>query len=211
MKKESTTVHKIAKYLRQEITNSNLKSGHHIKESDIAKTFRVSRVPVREAFRLLQSEGYIEVIPNRGSFVKKISRDYVTQTSTVYKLLAPVVLEKAIPRYTNITFKKADAILKKIETSKDFGETGYLLWDFAKVIYGPAKMKFVLNIFDEIYQHSTRVINELFMNEPQSNIKFTGHKKFIELCKNNKKDEAIKYWSGFVGELIDVVLNSKVK
>jgi DNA-binding GntR family transcriptional regulator len=205
MKSPQTTVSRIANHLRHEITYSILKPGHHIKETDIAKKFQVSRVPVREAFRILQSEGYLKMIYNRGSFVRKISKDYVTQTSAVYKLLAPVVLEKAIPRYTKTTYKKADAILKKIENCEDFSKTGYLLWDFAKIIYGPSKMKFVLSIFDEIYQHSNRVINELFMNEPQSNIKFTGNKKFIELCKKNKKDRAIKYWSEFVGEMIDKV------
>lgn len=39
MNKECTTVHKIANFLRQEITYSKLKSGHHIRESEIAKTF----------------------------------------------------------------------------------------------------------------------------------------------------------------------------
>ena len=65
MNKGSTTVNKIAKFLREEITYSRLKSEQHLKEKEIANKFKVSRVPVREAFRILQSEGYIEVKPHK--------------------------------------------------------------------------------------------------------------------------------------------------
>lgn len=211
MKSANNTVQRIASFLRQEITYSHLKSGEHLKESEIARKFKVSRVPVREAFRLLQSEGYLKTIPNRGSFVREISRSDVEQTSFVYKLLVPILLEKAIPKYTESTYKKADNILKKIEVSSDFNETGYLLWKFAKIIYGPSQMKFVLEIFDTIYQQNIRVINELFMNEPENRVKFTGHKTFIDLCKNNKKAEAISHWCSFVDKMINVVLSVKVR
>lgn len=103
---EKTIVGKIAKNLRQQIDAANFAPGTHLKESKISLEFGVSRVPVREAFRLLQSEGYLEVIPNRGSFVKPISHSYILETAFVYKLLAPVMLEKAIPNYKESTYKK---------------------------------------------------------------------------------------------------------
>ena len=74
---EKTIVGKIATFLRHEITTTNYRAGAHLKESQISAEFGVSRVPVREAFRILQSEGYLEVIPNRGSFVKPISLSYI--------------------------------------------------------------------------------------------------------------------------------------
>ena len=206
MKGNSVTVKKIAKYLRHEVTSNNLKPGEHIGESSVAKKFNISRVPVREAFRILQSEGYLEVIPNKGCFVKKISRDYIYETSIVYRLFSPVILEKAIPRYSKKTFEKADRILDKVEKSKDFNEIGYLLWDFAKVIYSPSNMKFMLEIFDDIYKHSIRVLNELFEDKDRATFKITAHREFIELCKQNKKDQAIKLWENFIDKLSEILL-----
>lgn len=206
MKKSNTIVNKIADYLRQEITYSKIDSSNHIKESDIAKKFSVSRVPVREAFRILQSEGYIEVIPHRGSFVKKISRDYIKQTAIVYKILAPLVLEHAIPNYKKTTYKKAEDILDEISQCNDFTKIGYLLWDFAKTIYGPSKKKFMLELFDEIYLHNMRLLNEV-ISSSQNKYDITSHKKFIELCKEKKKDEAISVWKKHVNRIEELTLS----
>lgn len=180
----------------------------HISENTIAKELGVSRVPVRESLRILQSEGYLELKPNKGCFVKTISPDFVNQTAIVYKLLAPELLKKAIPNYTEKTFKKAESIIDKIEKSENNDDTGYLLWEFAKVIYTPSHMKFMIRVLDTIYQHSVRLLNEFFEDESKARFKLDSHKKFIELCKKNKTEEAIIYWSEFLSAL-EKLINPK--
>lgn len=211
MKYNNTTVDKIAKYLRLEITYCNLNSSQHLKEFDIAKKFNVSRVPVREAFRILQSEGYLDVIPNRGSFVRKISREHILETALVYKLLAPVVLEAAIPKYKDRTYKKANRILNQVEKCKDLNKVGYLLWDFGKTIYGPSKMKFILNIFDDIYMHNIRLLNEAFEIGQHKHYDISNHRKFLEICKTSKKDEAIEHWKDYLNKIEQIILKGSVK
>lgn len=178
----------------------------HLSESTIAKKFKISRVPVREAFRILQSEGYFNVIPNKGCFVRKISLEFVRETSTVYRLLAPVVLEKAIPKYNERTYLRAEAIICKIEKSKDFNQVGYLLWDFAKLIYSPSNMKYMVSIFDEIYQHSIRLLNEFFQDKETATFKVTTHREFIKLCRQKRGAEAIALWSEFIDNVTNLIL-----
>ncbi len=209
MDKGRTTVNKIAKFLRQEITYSRLKSGQHVKEADISKKFNVSRVPVREAFRILQSEGYLEVKHNKGCFVKKVSDELFIQTSIVYRLLVPVLLEKAIPRYNKKTFEKAELILTKLEKSRDFYKSGYLQWDFAKVIYYPSNMKYLLGVFDDMYRLSIRLLNEFFENEEHEEFKATSHRHFMELCRKKRKEEAISYWLDFIDKIIAQIMHVK--
>lgn len=209
MNKGRTTVNKIAKFLRQEITNSRLKSGQHVKEADISKKFKVSRVPVREAFRILQSEGYLEVRHNKGCFVKKVSDELFIQTSIVYRLLVPVLLEKAIPRYNKKTYEKAELILTKLEKSRDFYKSGYLQWDFAKVIYSPSNMKYLLGVFDDMYRLSIRLLNEFFENKEHEEFKATSHRHFMELCRKNRKEEAISYWIDFIDKIIAQIMYVK--
>ena len=166
---------------------------------------------MREAFRILQSEGYLEVIPHRGSFVKKISDEHKKETSIVYKLLAPVVLKEAIPKYKAQTYKKAEAILEQVENCKEFSKLGYLLWDFAKVIYGPSNMKFVLSLFDEMYLHGIRVLNEVFEIKQHRKYDTTNHRKFLELCKLKQMDEAIDVWNDQVNKIEDLSLSEVPK
>ena len=211
MNKGSTTVNKIAKYLREEITYSRLKSGQHLKESEISKEFNVSRVPVREAFRILQSEGYIDVIPNRGSFVKIITRDHILEMALLYRLLVPAVLEKAIPNYIDKTYLKAEKILQKVEKCSDMNQIGYLLWDFAKVVYGPSKMKYILGLYDYIYLHNIRSLNEVFEIKQKKNYDISPHREFLKLCRENKINEAIKYWEAYLAKVQQIMLKDKKK
>jgi len=211
MNKGSTTVNKIAKYLREEITYSKLKSGQHLKESELSKEFNVSRVPVREAFRILQSEGYIDVIPNRGSFVKIITREHILEMALLYRLLVPAVLEKAIPNYNDKTYLKAEKILQKVEKCSDMNQIGYLLWDFAKVIYRPSKMKYLLGLYDDIYLHNLRSLNEVFEIKQKKHYDISPHREFLKLCMENKINEAIKYWEAYLAKVQQIMLKDKKK
>lgn len=63
-------VHRI---LHDRIIRADLTPGARISESEIARAFATSRQPVREAFIKLAEEGLIEVRPQRGTLVRKIS------------------------------------------------------------------------------------------------------------------------------------------
>ena len=209
MKRETTIINEVAAFIRKEISNSRYKSGQHIKESEIAKILNISRVPVREAFRILQSEGYIEVIANRGSFVKRITFEYIKEMAVFYNLLAPVLLKNAIPNYTKRTYTKAYKILDIIDKCNNMNEIGYLLWDFAKVIYSPSKMNFILGLFDEIYMHNIRTLNELFVLKVTDNYDTSPHRLFLKLCLQKKNDQAINAWMEHVQKVEKLTLKIK--
>ena len=59
--------------LRRDIVRLALRPGQRLSENEIALRFGTSRAPVREAFIRLAEEGLIEVRPQRGSFVTRIS------------------------------------------------------------------------------------------------------------------------------------------
>lgn len=199
--KNETIVNKICNHIRREISNNNFKSGQHLKEADFTEKFEVSRVPVREAFRILQSEGYVEVIPHRGIFVKKISGNSQKEIAVFYKLLAPFVLQSAIPNYTESTFQKAEEILSKVEKINDFSEVGYLLWEFGRVIYGPSNLKFSLFILDEMYKYNIRLLNEVYVVNKDHKYEVSAHRKFLDLCRKNKKEEAIRIWNEHIDKI----------
>lgn len=62
--RKMTTALKIANTLRQEIYKSNLKAGFHLNENTLALEFGTSRGPVRDAIKLLESEGIVNTPPN---------------------------------------------------------------------------------------------------------------------------------------------------
>ncbi|MDQ1850483.1 GntR family transcriptional regulator [Gemmobacter fulvus] len=59
--------------LRAAIIDNALSPGTRISEAEVAQQYGISRQPVREAFITLANEGLLEVRPQRGTFVAKIS------------------------------------------------------------------------------------------------------------------------------------------
>ncbi len=59
--------------LRERIIRIDLRPGDRISESEIARSYRISRQPVREAFIKLAEQGLLIVLPQRGTIVSKIA------------------------------------------------------------------------------------------------------------------------------------------
>jgi DNA-binding GntR family transcriptional regulator len=69
----ATLRERIAGSLRDAIVNGSIASGTRFAEPDLAERFGISRTPVREALRQLESEGFITVVPRKGAIVASLS------------------------------------------------------------------------------------------------------------------------------------------
>lgn len=82
--------------LRQRIIRGEIPPGTALSEAEIARRFSISRQPVREAFIKLAEEGLVEVRPQRGTFVRKISKTAVADARFVREAIeADIVRELA--------------------------------------------------------------------------------------------------------------------
>jgi DNA-binding GntR family transcriptional regulator len=71
--------------LRRQIVGGELAGGAKLNEADIAARLRVSRGPVREAFRALEQSGLVRTEKNRGVFVRQLS---LREADEIYELRA---------------------------------------------------------------------------------------------------------------------------
>jgi DNA-binding GntR family transcriptional regulator len=82
--------------LRQRIIRGEIPPGTALSEAEIARRFAISRQPVREAFIKLAEEGLLEIRPQRGTFVRKISKTAVMDARFVREAIeANIVRELA--------------------------------------------------------------------------------------------------------------------
>ena len=93
----------VYKIIRDEIVKGVLSPGERLIENDLVNRLGLSRGPIREAFRYLEKDGYVQITPNKGAIVTKVDaqevRDY-------YAILA-VVESKAV-QWSYPNFKEAD-------------------------------------------------------------------------------------------------------
>lgn len=85
--------------LHARISDGRLRPGERLFEQDIAAELGISRVPVREAIRMLQSEGLVEVQPRRrGVFVRSLGRRQVEELFDVREALEVLAARLAAER-----------------------------------------------------------------------------------------------------------------
>ena len=70
----------VADQLRELIIEGVLQPGVRLNERALCDRLQVSRTPLREAFRLLNADGLIEIQPNRGAQVVALSREDVIES-----------------------------------------------------------------------------------------------------------------------------------
>ena len=66
-------VDQLVEQLRKAILERRYAPGQRLIEADLTHDFGVSRGPLREAFRRLSAEGLLEIVPNRGALVRRLT------------------------------------------------------------------------------------------------------------------------------------------
>jgi DNA-binding GntR family transcriptional regulator len=97
--------------LREAIVSLRLPPGHPISENELAAELGVSRTPVREAIIRLAGEGLVEVYPQRGSVVSRISVREVREAQFVREALERAALPDAAERLAGAGTDRLDAII----------------------------------------------------------------------------------------------------
>jgi DNA-binding GntR family transcriptional regulator len=87
--------------LRDAIMRCELMPRQRLVIEDLARELQVSAIPVREALKLLQSEGLVTNVPHTGSAVSAIARDSVTEVFSLMEGLELVATRKAAERMTS--------------------------------------------------------------------------------------------------------------
>ncbi|MBK5144089.1 GntR family transcriptional regulator [Budviciaceae bacterium BWR-B9] len=85
----------IYRLLRQEIVDCTIRPGTLLSEKEISTRFNVSRQPVREAFIKLSETGLVQILPQRGTFVMKISAKRVSDGRFIREAVEIAIIRRA--------------------------------------------------------------------------------------------------------------------
>ena len=92
----STIAAKVIEHLREEIILGSLSEGEHITIKQIADAYNVSPMPVREAFRALEGEKLLEIVPYKGAVVRRIDERFFLEVLEMCDALEAYMTEKAM-------------------------------------------------------------------------------------------------------------------
>jgi DNA-binding GntR family transcriptional regulator len=138
VKRYNTTPALIADTLRGEIKIGNLLPGGALRQEDLASRFEVSRIPIREALLLLQSEGLVVIYPNRGAYVSELSHSEIEEIYDLRILLECDVLTRAIPVMNSTDHRAVRAIMLRATEAGAAADWSDLDWQFHHALYLPS-------------------------------------------------------------------------
>src|SRR5579872_1395152 len=134
----STVRESVSDKLREMILTGEFLPGTPLRQDEIAERFGVSHIPVREAFRQLETEGMVTIRPRRGAVVNTLSTEELAEIVKLRQNLECEILSQAIPRMTPERIARALAILDKITTDPTRSLYSGMNWEFHAELYKAA-------------------------------------------------------------------------
>ncbi len=103
--------------LRGDIVLGNLAPGSQVVQEALAQRYGVSRVPLREALKILEGEGLVTYHPHRGYFVMELSIDDLAEVYRLRSLLEAEALRAWVPHVTEADLVEVRRLLAEVELS----------------------------------------------------------------------------------------------
>ncbi len=122
IEKHLTLRERILETIRDAIMSGALKPGEKVAEPELAERFGISRTPIREAFRQLESEGYLTVIPRKGAVVVSYSERDVEEFYAIKSILEGYAANRACEKLTGKEIEKLQAINDKLRQLANEGD-----------------------------------------------------------------------------------------
>ncbi len=110
VEKPLTLRERIVDFIKDSVVSGRLKPGERVPEQEIAESFGISRTPIREAFRQLESEGFISVVPRKGAVVSPITDKDVREFYAIKSLLEGFAAKTACLKLTPKEIKRLESL-----------------------------------------------------------------------------------------------------
>src|SRR3978361_650465 len=107
----------VAELLRQRIFNQELEPGAWIDELKLAEEYGISRTPLREALKVLATEGLVTMKVRRGAYVTEVSAKDLTDVYHLLSLLESDAAGVVAERASGAQIKELQALHDKLEAA----------------------------------------------------------------------------------------------
>lgn len=177
--------------IREDILSGKYKQNEELREATIGEELGVSRTPVREAFRQLELEGLLTIIPNKGAYVTGITAKDVQDIYMIRSLLEGLCVRWVTE---NISKELMEELEENIYLSEYHEEKGHLeqiaILDnrFHEILYDACNSKMLEHLLRDFHQYVYRVRKLTLANVTRGRESTSEHKQIVEAIK--EKDAA---------------------
>lgn len=182
----------IADQLRSDILEGVRAPGERIRQELLAEQYGVSRLPIREALRIVESEGLVTLVANTGAWVSSMDLADCTETYLIREQLEPLLLRHSVANYDDELIARLEAMEREIEQAGNVEDYLDLDRRFHQLSYSAADMPQLSDMVRRMWnttQHYRRAYTRLIGWEGLQMTHYE-HKLLVEAFRLRDGDEA---------------------
>lgn len=183
----------VTEQLRQAIIAMEFPPGTRLSEGEIATRYDVSRQPAREALISLSRIGLVQVLPQRGTLVTKISTRHMMQVRIAREALETAIVQRACERFDPVIRSSIDSILETQDRAAAEGD--YLTitqsdTQFHGAIAAGADCEMIWQMVLDVKAHMDRVRHLTLQDRDSMRILVRQHKAIIDAVDSRDPEKA---------------------
>ncbi|MDQ1545856.1 MAG: hypothetical protein QOH69_760 [Actinomycetota bacterium] len=130
---------RIADSLRDSILRGEFAPGSRIRQEDVADRLGASRLPVREALRILESEGLVTLVANTGAWIAHLSLEECQELYQIRERVEPLLLSYSLPGLDETALDRLAALADEMQAGTDVARFLQLDREFHLLSYSGAR------------------------------------------------------------------------
>ena len=183
-------------YLIEKINMGEYSQGDRLVISQISKQLSISDIPVREALRRMESDGYIKILANQGAVVFGLSKTRLINIYQIRGVLEGYASRLAVDCLTPKQIRQLYVNIEKTHEAyekKNYKKVSQLNYEFHMSMYENIPNHELYNIIFELWQKWS-ITKKVFSVAPQRiPASMEEHKKILELIETKKHDEVEQF------------------
>ena len=192
---------RIADELRQAILTGELSPGERIRQEELAEQFGASRIPVREALRILVTDGLVNMVSNSGAWVSSLTQDECSEQYQIRERLEPLLLRYNLPSLTAEDLTRATDLVESMKKAPDLEAFMRLDREFHWITYSRVQTTTLTNLIERLWnttQPYRRVFMQLVRSEGGIEVTHLEHELLLEAIKRGDSEEAESILRGHI-------------
>ncbi len=175
-----------------------------LKEDKLAEEYQVSRTPVREVLRILEQDGLVQIIPNRGAQVVGFTIDDLEDIFEIRRVLESLALEYAVPSLSIQGLKEIRDRVEKARQTDDSHDAVEIDFQLHKYFIESSKRRRLISTLNQL-SHLLQIFRE--MSFAEQDVRESTYKEHVALIDAM----SIRDIEGAKNILEEHIRNSKIR
>lgn len=198
--RDGITGARVADELRQAILRGVYPPGTRLRQVELADEYGASRVPVREALRILEADGLVTSVANAGSWIARLSLDECVELYQVRERIEPLLLRYSLANLSEFQIARLAELADQMRATRDVEQFLELYRQFHLGSYAGADTTFLGPTVERLWnttQHYRRAFTRL-LDDDSNRIVHDEHHMLVAALRERDHDEAERVLLGHI-------------